>query len=46
MDCFRLNRIILLEGGKITEQGDYQSLINQQGKFAELVNRQRLDNNK
>lgn len=46
MDCFRFDRIILLEGGKIAEQGDYQSLINQQDKFAELVNRQRLDNNK
>ena len=40
------DRIILLEGGKIVEQGDYQSLINQKGKFAELVDRQRLDNNK
>ena len=35
----------MLEGGKIIEQGDYKSLINKKGKFAELVERQRLDNN-
>ena len=39
------DRIIMLEGGKIIEQGDYKSLINKKGKFAELVERQRLDNN-
>lgn len=38
------DRIILLEGGKIIESGDYQTLIDQKGKFAELVERQRLDN--
>ena len=38
------NRIIMLEGGKIIEDGDYQALIEKNGKFAELVNRQRLDN--
>lgn len=37
------DRIIMLEGGKITEQGDYQTLIEKEGKFAELVARQRLD---
>ena len=37
------DRIIMLEGGKIIEQGDYQTLIEQKGKFAELVERQRLD---
>ena len=39
------DRIIMLEGGKIIEQGDYKTLINKKGKFAELVERQRLDNN-
>ena len=38
------DRIIMLEGGKIIEDGDYQSLIDKKGKFAELVERQRLDN--
>ena len=38
------NRIIMLEGGKIIEEGNYQTLIDKKGKFAELVNRQRLDN--
>ena len=40
------DRIIMLEGGKIIEDGDYQTLIDKKGKFAELVERQRLDNNK
>ena len=40
------DRIIMLEGGKIIEEGNYQSLIDKKGKFAELVERQRLDNNK
>ena len=40
-----VDRIIMLEGGKIVEEGNYQSLIDQKGKFAELVERQRLDNN-
>ena len=38
------DRIIMLEGGQIIEDGDYQTLIEKNGKFAELVNRQRLDN--
>ena len=38
------DRIIMLEGGVIIEQGNYQTLINKKGKFAELVERQRLDN--
>ncbi len=38
------DRIIMLEGGKIIEEGDYKTLIEKNGKFAELVNRQRLDN--
>ena len=39
------DRIIMLEGGKIIEQGNYKALIDKKGKFAELVERQRLDNN-
>lgn len=38
------DRIIMLEGGKIIEEGSYDALIAQKGKFAELVERQRLDN--
>ena len=38
------DRIIMLEGGKIIEEGNYESLIKKKGKFAELVDRQRLDN--
>jgi len=37
------DRILMLEGGKIIEQGSYQELIDQGGRFAELVERQRLD---
>lgn len=40
------DRIIMLEGGKIIEEGSYDSLIAKKGKFAELVDRQRLDNDK
>ena len=36
------DRIIMLEGGKIIEEGNYQCLIDKKGKFAELVERQRL----
>ena len=38
------DRIIMLEGGKIVEEGTYRELIDRKGKFAELVERQRLDN--
>ena len=38
------DRIIMLENGKIIEEGNYQTLIDKKGKFAELVERQRLDN--
>lgn len=38
------DRIIMLEGGKIIEESNYQTLIDKKGKIAELVNRQRLDN--
>ena len=37
------DRIIMLEGGKIVEEGTYQDLIDKNGKFAELVHRQRLN---
>ena len=37
------DRILVLEGGKITEEGTYDELIKQDGMFAELVKRQRLD---
>ena len=39
------DRILMLDGGKIIEQGSYQELIDKKGRFAELVDRQRLDNN-
>ena len=35
--------IIYLENGKIAEDGTYDELIAKNGKFAELVERQRLD---
>ncbi len=37
------NRIIMLDGGKIIEDGSYDELIKLNGRFAELVDRQRLD---
>lgn len=37
------DRIIFLENGKIAEDGTYDELIEKDGKFAELVARQRLD---
>ncbi len=37
------DRIIYLEKGKIVEDGTYDELIEKNGKFAELVARQRLD---
>lgn len=37
------DRIIFLEKGKIVEDGTYNELIALNGKFAELVERQRLD---
>ena len=37
------DRIIYLENGKIVEDGSYNELIEKNGKFAELVARQRLD---
>ncbi len=37
------DRIIVLDGGKIIEDGTYEQLIEQGGFFAELVERQRVD---
>lgn len=37
------DRIIYLENGNIVEDGDYETLIAKNGKFAELVERQRLE---
>ena len=37
------DRILYLEKGKIVEEGTYEDLIRKNGKFAELVARQRLD---
>lgn len=37
------DRIIYLEKGKIVEDGTYDELIAKNGRFAELVERQRLD---
>ena len=37
------DRILYLDGGRIVEEGTYDELIAQGGRFAELVERQRLD---
>ena len=37
------DRILVLDGGRIREEGSYEELIAQNGLFAELVRRQRLD---
>ncbi|MCF0106751.1 MAG: ATP-binding cassette domain-containing protein [Holdemanella sp.] len=37
------DRIIVLDGGKIIEDGSYDQLIEQNGFFAQLVERQRID---
>ena len=37
------DRILYLEGGRIVEDGTYDELIEKNGLFAELVERQRLD---
>ena len=39
----RCDRIIVLEGGKIVEDGNYEELLALGGRFADLVERQRLD---
>ena len=37
------DRIIVIDGGKIVEEGNYEELIAKNGFFAELVARQRVD---
>ena len=37
------DRILVLDGGKIAEDGNYEDLIARNGLFAELVKRQRVD---
>ena len=37
------DRILVLDGGKIAEEGTYEELIAKNGYFASLVERQRLD---
>ena len=37
------DRILVVDGGKIAEEGTYEELIERNGIFAELVKRQRLD---
>ena len=37
------DRILVLDGGSVIEEGSYEQLIEQNGYFAELVARQRLD---
>ena len=37
------DRILILDGGKIVEEGTYEELIEKKGFFADLVERQRLD---
>ena len=37
------DRILVLDGGKIAEEGSYEELIEKGGIFAELVERQRID---
>ena len=39
------DRILVVDGGTIAEEGTYEELIAKGGVFAELVERQRLDNN-
>ena len=39
------DRILVLDGGRLVEEGGYDELIEQGGFFAELVERQRLDTN-
>ncbi len=39
------DRILVIDGGKIAEDGTYEELIARNGIFAELVERQRLDTN-
>ncbi len=40
------DRILVIDGGRIAEDGTYEDLIAKGGLFADLVERQRLDNDK
>ena len=37
------DRILMIDGGRVTEQGSYDELIAKNGEFAKLVERQRVD---
>ena len=37
------DRILMMDQGKIIEEGTYEELIRKQGAFADMVARQRLD---
>ena len=37
------DRILVMDSGAIIEEGTYEQLIEKNGRFAELVARQRLD---
>ncbi len=37
------DRILVVDGGRIAEEGTYEELIGRDGLFAELIDRQRLD---
>ena len=37
------NRILVLENGKIIEEGNYEELLSKKGFFYELVERQRIE---
>ena len=37
------DRILVMDGGRIVEDGTYDELINKGGSFADLVARQRVD---
>ena len=39
----RCDRILVVDGGRIAEEGTYDELIARNGLFAELVARQRID---
>ena len=40
------DRILVIDGGKIAEDGTYEELIAKNGIFAELVERQKLSDEK